>query len=268
MRTLFRGCVSQKRMTGRGILFALFVVGCVLFAPINAQADMMRYTETERMECSGSFFADTAPQLPEKIIYLTFDDGPGPYTLQLLDILDQYGVKATFFVTDSGYDDVMRQIVNRGHSIGIHTMSHDYGYIYASQEYFFQDLLGMQDIIYKNTGVQTYLMRFPGGSSNTVSCFNPGVMTRLSEAVARSGFCYFDWNVDSNDAGGAVSSDEVYSNIISGLCGQRVSIVLQHDIHAFSVNAVERVLIWGSEHGYTFLPLDMTSPTLHHGINN
>lgn len=204
-----------------------------------------------------------------KTIYLTFDDGPGPYTGQLLDVLDRYGVKATFFVTDSGYDDMMAQIVRRGHSIGIHTVTHDYGQIYSSPEAYFEDLHRMQDIIYENTGVRTTLMRFPGGSSNTVSREScQGVMTVLSEAVQDAGFQYFDWNVDSDDAGSARKAKTVYDNVVEGIRQTGVSLVLQHDIHPYSVEAVEDILQWGLNNGYTFAPLTQNSPGFHHGVNN
>ena len=205
----------------------------------------------------------------KKTIYLTFDDGPGPYTEALLDVLDSYGVKATFFVIDSGYNSAMRQIVNRGHSIGIHSLDHDYETIYASPEAYFEDLLGMQQRIFDITGVKTTLMRFPGGGSNTVSRdLHEGLMTLLTEAVQDAGFQYFDWNVDSDDAGSARKSKTVLSNVIDGVSQHRHSVVLQHDIHAYSVDAVEDIIIWGLNNGYQFLPLTQNSPGMHHGVNN
>ena len=203
-----------------------------------------------------------------KVIYLTFDDGPGPYTISLLNVLKHYGVKATFFVTDSGYDSVMKEIVDQGHSIGIHSVTHTYEEIYASPEAYFQDLKGMQDIIYQNTGVRTTLMRFPGGSSNLVSRFNEGIMSTLTEAVQDAGFQYFDWNVDSNDAGGAKKTRTVVNNIITGVQKERISVVLQHDIHPYSVDAVEDIILWGLDNGYTFLPLQPNSPNTHHTVQN
>lgn len=203
-----------------------------------------------------------------KIIYLTFDDGPTSYTERLLEILGKYDVKATFFVINSEYIDLLPKIVEEGHSVGIHSVTHNYGQIYASDEAFFDDLLTMQDIIYEKTGVKTYLMRFPGGSSNTASNFTPGLMTRLTQSVQEAGFSYFDWNVDSFDAGGAGSSEAVYKNVISGAKRNDISIVLMHDTYAISVNAVERIILWGLENGYTFLPLDQSSPTAHHHVNN
>jgi len=205
----------------------------------------------------------------EKTIYLSFDDGPSPYTKQLLDVLDRYGVKATFFVTDSGYGEMMKQIVKRGHSIGIHTVSHNYGEIYSSPEAYFTDLHRMQDIIYENTGVRTTLLRFPGGSSNTVSRSTcEGLMSILSEAVQNAGFQYFDWNVDSDDAGGARKAETVFRNVVDGVKQTGISLVLQHDIHGYSVDAVEDILAWGLENGYAFRPLAENSPGFHHGINN
>lgn len=204
-----------------------------------------------------------------KTIYLTFDDGPGPYTQKLLDVLDSYGVKATFFVTDTGYNEVMKEIVDRGHSIGIHTVTHNYREIYASPEAFFADLHKMQDIIYENTGIRTTLMRFPGGSSNTVSrATYEGLMSILSEAVQNAGFQYFDWNVDSNDAGGARKAETVFNNVVDGVGQTGISLVLQHDIHAYSVEAVEDIIVWGLNNGYTFRPLTESSPGFHHGVNN
>lgn len=204
-----------------------------------------------------------------KTIYLTFDDGPGPYTEILLDILDSWGVKATFFVVDSEDNWLMKEIVDRGHSIGIHSVTHDYGQIYSGSETYFADLYAMQQIIYDHTGVETWLMRFPGGSSNEVSIqYCKGIMTRLTEAVQDAGFRYFDWNVDSDDAGNARRSRTVADNVKKGIMEVGTALVLQHDIHAYSVDAVEEIIRWGVENGYEFKPLEMDSPGFPHPLNN
>ena len=203
-----------------------------------------------------------------RTIYLTFDDGPSEYTMGLLDLLEQYDVKATFFVTGSGSNGELWRMHKSGHSIGIHTLSHDYDAIYASEEAYFEDLNAVQDIIYRETGEKTTLLRFPGGGSNLASNFNRGIMTRLAEAVQNAGFQYFDWNVDSDDAGDAMKTKTVVENVIEGIREQRVSVVLQHDIHGFSVQAVEEIIVWGLENGYQFLPLTPNSPPMHHDILN
>lgn len=203
-----------------------------------------------------------------KTIYLTFDDGPGPRTGELLDILKKYNVKATFFVVNTRYISTIQRAAAEGHSIAIHSATHNFKQIYASEDAYFNDLYTMQEIIKSYTGQATTLIRFPGGSSNTISKFNPGIMTRLTQLVVQKGFQYFDWNVDSNDAGGATTADQVFNNVVNGIGNKQAAIVLQHDIKGFSIDAVERIIVWGLENGYTFRALDMTSPAAHHRINN
>ncbi len=203
-----------------------------------------------------------------KIIYLTFDDGPSAHTPYLLDILKKYGVKATFFVVNTGYIGTISRTVAEGHTVAIHSKTHNYKSIYASEEAYFDDLYQMQQIIKNHTGKTTYMVRFPGGSSNTVSSFNPGIMTRLAQALGEKGFYYFDWNVSSGDAGLVDTRDEVFNNVIQGIKGRNASVVLQHDSHGYSVRAVEKIIIWGLVNGYTFLPMDEYSPGCHHRIRN
>ena len=202
------------------------------------------------------------------VIYLTFDDGPSQHTLRLLDVLAKYDVKATFFVVGTAGIGYLDEIAAGGHALAIHSDTHDYDKIYASEDAFFKDLYAIQEKIFQRTGIKTTLMRFPGVSSNMVSKFNPGIMTRLTKAVEAQGFQYFDWNVDSKDAGGAKTADEVFNNVINGCKSRSASVVLQHDIHGYSVDAVERIIQWGLANGYTFEALTPTSPTAHHPINN
>ncbi|MBO5555583.1 MAG: polysaccharide deacetylase [Oscillospiraceae bacterium] len=205
-----------------------------------------------------------------RVIYLTFDDGPGPYTERLLDLLARYNVKATFFVTCANpeYFHLVGRAFREGHSIGVHTASHNYYEIYASEEAFFDDFNQVEDMIYQQTGTYTALCRFPGGSSNTVSSFNPGIITRLARSLTDMGYKYFDWNVASGDAGETTRTTVIVDNIIDGCTGRKNTVVLQHDIKDYSVAAVEKVLVWGLRSGYTFLPLDRTSPDAHHDIAN
>ena len=207
-----------------------------------------------------------------KVIYLTFDDGPSKHTPQLLETLDKYGAKATFFVVGTSRVDLLDDIAAGGHALAIHTMTHKYDQIYASEEAFFADLTGMRELIKQYSGVDTTLMRFPGGSSNSISkkiC--PGIMTTLTKRVVEEGYYYFDWHVDSNDAGGAKTSDKIAENVITGIQNKPKStqlVVLQHDIYQASVEAVEQILIWGLENGYTFLALDEESSGAHHSVYN
>lgn len=207
----------------------------------------------------------------DKVVYLTFDDGPGPYTSQLLDILDKYNVKATFFVTNtnSKYQYLIATEAARGHTVAIHSKTHNYAQIYSGVDAYFDDLEGMNEIIRAQTGSSASIIRFPGGSSNTVSRkYCSGIMSTLVNEVSQRGYLYCDWNVSSGDAGGTTDTSRVVENVISGIQKNNVSVVLQHDIKNFSVNAVEQIIQWGLSEGYTFLPLTTSSPMNHHGVNN
>ena len=208
------------------------------------------------------------PGAGDKFIYLTFDDGPGPYTEELLDVLAKYNVKVTFFVVNTPYIDVIKREAEEGHTVAIHTASHKFKEVYASEDAYFADLNKMQEIIKKYTGQISKLVRFPGGSSNTISEFNKGIMTRLTKLLGEKGFVYFDWNVDSMDAGGAKTDKAVYKNVVNSISGKKNAVVLMHDIKSYTVDAIEDVIIWGLKNGYTFLPLTADSPTFHHPVNN
>ena len=210
----------------------------------------------------------TVERKPAGTVYLTFDDGPSKHTETLLEILDKYDVKVTFFVVNYGYNDVIGKEFAAGHSVGVHSATHDYHTIYASEEAYFEDLQAMNDIIYKQTGQYADIIRFPGGSSNTISSFNPGIMTRLTQAVVERGYQYFDWNVSSEDAGGTTDPDEVYQNVIDGISRRQTSVVLMHDSKGYTVEAVERILIWCLDNGYELRPLTKDSPAAHHGVSN
>lgn len=206
-----------------------------------------------------------------KIIYLTFDDGPSEHTPRLLDVLDKYHVKVTFFVVGtSDYIDTVKDIVRRGHTIGAHSISHNYKKIYSDDRVFMDELYETQKIIYDLTGIKTYLMRFPGGSSNTISRnYSKNVMTRLTAAVEQQGFTYFDWDVDSGDTDRVASTPgEIFHNITTRIQDYEFATILQHDIKGYSVDAVESVILWGLENGYTFDALSETGYVAHHELNN
>ena len=203
-----------------------------------------------------------------KVIYLTFDDGPGLYTEELLGLLDKYGVKVTFFVCGTKNTDLYRKIVDAGHSIGAHCYVHDYGVVYKSDEAYFEDLNKILNLIYESTGVHTTLIRFPGGASNMVSKICPGIMTRITEKVTNMGYQYVDWNVSAEDS---VTRDtaEILNYMVKDTPKWTYPIVLQHpEGRSFSFAAVEDYIKWGLDNGYTFLPLTPESPLEQHRVKN
>ena len=166
----------------------------------------------------------------KKQVYLTFDDGPSVYTDQILDICKQYQVKATFFVvgkTGETNETILRRIVDEGHSLGMHSYSHKYNEIYASQEAFRADFLALQTYLEEVTGVKPMIARFPGGSSNSVSKVP---MEQFIACYNEEQIKYFDWNVSCGDATGQpISAQEVASNVLMHIDEHNTSVVLMHD---------------------------------------
>jgi peptidoglycan/xylan/chitin deacetylase (PgdA/CDA1 family) len=217
---------------------------------------------------AGTVITPTEP-VSGSVIYLTFDDGPGPYTEELLALLDRYNIKATFFVTNQkpGYSYCIALEAAAGHSIGIHSYSHDYA-IYANEETFFADINAMRDIIVEQTGKAPDILRFIGGSSTTKANYNPGIISRLAAMVEQQGYAYFDWNVSTGDGNFAISTQDAYTNAVNGISVRTNSVVLMHDLNKNSMAAVEDIIVWGLTNGYTFLPLTHDSPVCHHHISN
>ncbi len=229
-------------------------------------------TEIQTVTVSDYDYAAEKAADKSKVIYLTFDDGPGPYTQQLLDILDKYNVKATFFVTNqfSDYQDLIKDEYAAGHTIAVHSYSHDYEEIYSSTEAYWKDFNKMQDIIEQQTGHRSDIFRFPGGSSNMVSAeYSKGIMTKLTDEANKKGYMYVDWNVLSGDAGETQDSKQIVKNIVSAVTENGgPAVVLCHDIHSFTVNAMEETIKQCQEKGYTFLAMTDKSYSCHHGVNN
>lgn len=203
-------------------------------------------------------------------IFLTFDDGPSYLTDDFLDLLAEFDVKATFFINKkSGYDKVIQRAYREGHSIGMHSYSHVYSRIYASEEAFFQDLYAEQAWIKSLTGETSRLYRFPGGSSNTVSTFNPGIMTLLTRSIREKGIQYFDWNLSSGDAG--KHDAEYITNYVLKQLGSRANyVVLMHDSggHESTLEALRNILTYAKQEGYSFRALNVNSHPAHHGVKN
>lgn len=198
------------------------------------------------------------------VIYLTFDDGPSisGSTKKILDTLKAEDVKATFFVTGYPNYELLKREYDEGHTIALHTTSHNYSKIYSSVENYFNDLYAIQNYVEKSIGVKSYIMRFPGGSNNTVSnSYNYGIMNTLTNMVVNKGFTYFDWNVSASDAGGCTTSSCVYNSIINGLSKSRVNVVLIHDTKMYSADALSDVIKYAKENNYVFKKIEnSTSP--------
>jgi peptidoglycan/xylan/chitin deacetylase (PgdA/CDA1 family) len=205
----------------------------------------------------------------KKLIYLTFDDGPCAYTPKVLDILDKYNIKATFFVTHqfNNYVHLIKDEHERGHAVAVHTYSHKWS-VYDSLENYLKDFNAMNDTIYELTGKRSKIFRFPGGSSNTVSRSHAiGIVTEIAKKMTEDGYVYYDWNVSSGDASNATST-QIYNNVVRGVEKCSKCVVLMHDIKLTTLNALDNMLKTLTDKGYSFATLDENGPVVHHTIHN
>lgn len=200
-------------------------------------------------------------------VYLTFDDGPSEHTNEILDILDDYGIKATFFVVgkeDEASLAAYQRIVDEGHTIAMHSYSHKYSDIYSSLDAFQTDLERIQNLIYDTTGVECRYYRFPGGSSNKVS--NTDMSAYISYLNAQ-GITYYDWNVSSGDATTqAFTADELVENVMADVVKYKTSIVLLHDSTAktTTVQALPAMIEALQQSGAVILPIDEDTTVIQH----
>ena len=270
------------------------VIGCILLSVRVFQlkkqvAVLTEQLPTEEMqeEASGVYETtkveesvrdtETKAEEPAKInpvkssgkkVYLTFDDGPSSNTDQILDILNDYDVKATFFVvgkTDERSVKAYQRIVEEGHTLAMHSYSHRYDEIYESKEAFARDLNSLQEYLYETTGVWPRIYRFPGGSSNTVSKVD---MQELIEYLTDIGITYFDWNVASGDAvSRTLPAETIVNNCLSGIEKQKESVILMHDASnkGTTIEALPQIIEAIQEQGDAeLLPItDETVPVQH-----
>ena len=224
----FKNALSFQRFTAFAAAFS--AVFC-LFAGMLDSFAAGEY-ESPYADLYGELYVErsaiTEYENDNNCIYLTFDDGPSPYTEDLLEVLDKYDIKATFFLSpeDTEYDfRMMKLIAEKGHAIGIHTHSHVFYEIYSDTESYLDDFAQAYDLVYRATGHRCRFFRFPGGSVNS---YNYRIRDELIDEMSRRGFVYFDWNVDSRDAEGA-SLEQIQNNVFNQTDKVSPAIILMHD---------------------------------------
>ena len=197
----------------------------------------------------------SATEEPEKVIYLTFDDGPSERTPEILKILKEKDVKATFFVIGkTGEQELqwMRDIVAEGHTIAMHSYSHRYTEIYSSVEGYLADMYKLFCLIRETTGVEPSIFRFPGGSING---YNRHIYQEIEAEMLRRGFVPYDWNLSSGDATGQkASAAQIVNNVVIPAVGETRGIVLMHDSRpkTTTVESLVSMIDQLSAQGFTF----------------
>ena len=210
------------------------------------------------------------PAPPEKWVCLTFDDGPSKTTPTVLEALNNAGVKATFFVVATGYNEkylpLLTEASAAGHQIALHSASHEYSDIYRGSDAYWQDIALLKQRVspYINAESIRYL-RFPGGSTNTVSrrYGGKGLMKQLKSEVEQKGYQWVDWNVCAEDAvGGHPSADTIYRNVVRETGEQIHCVVLMHDSATTrtTAEALPDIIRWYTDNGYAFLTVAEALP--------
>ena len=206
----------------------------------------------------------------DKVVYLTFDDGPSNLTIPVLDVLDRYGIKATFFVvgkTSEEDKEALRETVERGHTLAVHTYTHDYASIYASPEAYLSDFSRIRNLIYDTTGVEPTIYRYAGGSVNG---YNKGTARSIVTEMNRRGYTYYDWNVDSGDAQHGATAESIYRNVIDQTSRYEKAIVLMHNSGAKkdTLDQLPRIIEKLQSMGYRFAALDATVEPINFRLPN
>lgn len=199
------------------------------------------------------------PECTKKVVYITFDDGPaGKVTTQILDTLKEYDAKATFFVIGNmikGQEQLLVRMVDEGHSIGLHTYSHEKNKIYRSSQSFIDEMLLTQQLVEDATGKKSTILRFPFGCNNNTYKLTSSMVTSLHD----NSFKIFDWNVDSTD--GMNPKLEPYKICERAKSKNENAIVLLHCgyVNKNTAKALPNILKYYKDNGYEFKVIDETT---------
>lgn len=212
-------------------------------------------------------------EIKEKVVYLTFDDGPSKYTQEVLDILKKEDVKATFFVTGQNEDylPLVEKEAKQGHVVAVHTYSHSFQEIYGSVDAYFKDVDKMNEVIKKYTGSKSNILRFPGGGSNTVSRrYTNGIMSSLVKEVEKRGFHYYDWNATNGDGEGGGSVSQMLQTTMRESSGKDEVMLLMHDGtgNGLTVQALPSIIDYYKKEGYTFKVINEQTEVFHQNVAN
>lgn len=202
----------------------------------------------------------------KKVVYLTFDDAPGgDVTRKTLDILKDENVPATFFIIGNqikGQEDIIIRMKDEGHSIGLHSFTHERNKLYGSCEGFINEMTQVQKALYDVTGENYYILRFPFGTNNSTY----KISTEMANTVHSHGFKIYDWTQDTLDGANPTSSpDTILKRAIST---NDTVVVLMHNAPAnkTTAQAIRGIIKYYKSQGYTFKKITMDTPEIYHVI--
>ena len=186
---------------------------------------------------------------PQRVVYLTFDDGPKKDTPELLALLEELDVPATFFLVGlsvRAFPEYAKMIANAGYAVGCHSMTHSYSRLKSGTDYVGRDLTRFTELMRETVGedFSTDLYRFPGGSSSYAS----GTKTFVRD----QGYAWFDWNVMTGDAQYTFKSDQaILDYTLSQVKDKEVIILLMHEAKVRTRRILPELVAYFRENGYT-----------------
>ena len=219
-------------------------------AAILAVAFAVLWIAYGRNNSTETFSLASASAQTPKTVYLTFDDGPSDrVTPKILDVLDEENVKATFFIIGQQAerrDYLIKREAESGHTVAVHSYTHNYSEIYSSPRSLIADIDRCNDVIESITGRRSDLYRFPGGSY--------GLREELIAAAAGHGMRYVDWNASTRDAECPGSAGQLFDSAVATSAGLDRVVLLSHDstYKTSTPEATRRLIKYYRENGYTF----------------
>lgn len=234
---------DNRRKLGTLILILAFV-GCI---------------KNEEQLFSQDMIPVESQNTTKKVAYLTFDDGPSNVTEQVLDILKEEDVKATFFLIGEQINEETAPIVKRmsdeGHMIGLHTYCHDANKIYSSTAAYIEDIEAVEKKVMEVTGEKPEYYRFPWGS---VNCYVSPICQEIKEEMTSRGYTHFDWNVSAEDSVCNPSQSRILSNVRRDYMKYSEPVILMHDssLNENTAQVLPQIIQELKEGGYGFDTVD------------
>ncbi|MDE7433097.1 MAG: polysaccharide deacetylase family protein, partial [Lachnospiraceae bacterium] len=182
-------------------------------AELESENEQYSVKNSELESIIGQSGAKGTLKEEEKVVFLTFDDGPSDLTPKFLEVLNSYGVNATFFVTyQPQFEEIYRQIIENGNSIQIHTATHDYNSIYKSVDAYLSDFNQAYDYVCSIIDKKPVCYRFPGGSTNS---YGKAIVRDIARTMDDRGFQFVDWNVSVGDGSAKATKESIVQKIMA-----------------------------------------------------
>lgn len=263
----FKKTKISKTMT---MILCFMLIGC----------SVKNESVVENEKANEEIIVDVPINKDLPVVYITIDDGPSEYTDMFLSLFDKYNAKVTYFCTNNSKDirERIKKIYDKGHTLGVHSYLHDAKKIYQSVEAYYKDLYAEEEVLKESAGIYTKYLRLPYGSSNTLSNFNPGIISKITDTLKNDGFVYFDWNVSAEekclDENGKLVPRKAFlfaKKQIEDIVNYKKTstiMILVHDTHIESYEYMKLLVKYLHDNGFEMRGINEETIPVHHTIYN